>query len=117
MTVLIVTRHEGAKKWLLTKYNNVRIVDHFDIAMLGSVDLVVGVLPVQLIYEVNKRGIPFEALVLPNIAYSERGKTLSPKEMDDAGAKTLRVWVVTEDELFPSSDVLADCWTFNRCFD
>jgi CRISPR-associated protein Csx16 len=91
---IIVSRHEGAIKWVKSKMEgNSEVQEHFsqtDIAGLGEGDRVIGNLPLPLIAAVMEQGAEFYLIVLP-IARSERGTELSLSEMEAAGAKLIRV--------------------------
>jgi len=99
---VIVTRHEGAIKWIRAKGFDGEVVAHItekDIESLKPGDIVIGVLPLQLIAEILSRGAEFILLSLPAVAFSDRGKELSPEEMDKAGAKLYRVKSVQLEEV------------------
>lgn len=104
MTVYIVTRHEGAVRWLQSIGYEGQIVDHVDeefirnlkmgdtfIKNLKMGDTVVGVLPMPLVEAVLAQGAEFFLLALPQVAFSDRGREMSPEEMEKAGAQLFQV--------------------------
>ena len=93
---IIVSRHVGAIRWLKEKKDleNSEVAEHFsaeDIRDLTRGDKVYGTLPMPMVAEVLEREAEFFLIVLPGVAFSQRGNELSPDEMEKAGAKLLRV--------------------------
>ncbi len=86
MTTWFVTRHEGAKVW--AKQQGLIIdhsITHLNMNDIQSGDIIIGTLPINIIYAVNqKRGRYFHlSLELPP---ESRGKELSAEDMDEYGA-------------------------------
>lgn len=93
---IIVSRHAGAIRWLKEKKSleNSEIAEHFsaeDIQILAKGDKVYGTLPMPMVAEVLEQEAEFFLIVLPGVAFSQRGNELTPDEMEKAGAKLLRV--------------------------
>ena len=104
MREVVVTRHEGAKKWVCEKKGlaNAETVEHFsaeDIQNLREGDRVVGILPIPLVADVLRTGARFDLLVLPELSREQRGHELTPDEMDAAGAKLMRVTALEMEEV------------------
>lgn len=87
----IITRHEGAIRWLRSKGYDGVVIPHLIEGDIVEDGLYIGVLPIPLIKAILDRGSRFFLLNLPAIAFSERGNELSPEEMDRAGALLLEV--------------------------
>lgn len=93
---IIISRHAGAIAWLreVRGLKAAAVAENFsanDIQELNEGDRVVGTLPITLVVEVLAQGAIFDLIVLPRLALSQRGSELSPTEMNDAGAKLIRV--------------------------
>ena len=94
MKKIVISRHEGALDWLEKRLGDITPLAHFseeDIEALEAEDQVFGNLPLPLIDTILKKGAEFYLLSLPKIAFSERGKELTPEEMGEVGAKLIRV--------------------------
>lgn len=89
--VKIVTRHEGAKDFLRSKGYEGRVIEQFSPEMAEKGDLVIGVLPVQLIDEVLRRGARFISIIMPDVPEDMRGKELSPSQMEEFGARLVEI--------------------------
>ena len=92
MTRLIITRHAGAVEWLRRHHpalvEGAEVVSHFgpeEIARLGAGDAVIGVLPLGLVAELNKRGIR-TFLIDVRVPRELRGKELTAEDMEALGA-------------------------------
>jgi len=90
MSTKFVTRHPGALDWLKSQYPSIAesatTFSHFDVTKdVEAGDVVVGVLPVNLVADVCSRKARFIALqmVLPA---EMRGKELSEADMISCGA-------------------------------
>ena len=83
---IIVSRHEGAIAWLKSKGYEGEVMAQLDLSKIEENDIVIGTLPIPLIKEVMRKKAHFILLSLPSIAFSERGKDLSPRDMEAAGA-------------------------------
>lgn len=92
MTVIyIVTRHEGAVLWLRSKGYAGTVVPHLERGQIEGGNLYIGVLPIPMVKAVLDAGSRFLLLVLPGVAFSERGTSMTPEEMDLAGAHLIEV--------------------------
>ena len=81
MTIWFVTRHKGAVEWAKQEGIEVdRCVEHFDVNDVKKGDHVIGTLPVNLVFEVNKRGGRYFHLSI-NIPPEARGKELTANDM------------------------------------
>ncbi len=89
--IKIVTRHSGAIRWLQSRGIKGEIIEHLDPDEIKSGDEVYGILPVHLIHQLLEKGARVYLLVLPALAFSQRGQELSPDEMEEAGAKIVEV--------------------------
>jgi len=88
---LIVTRHAGAVKWLKSKGIKGINVYNLQEEDVEKGDKIYGVLPLTLVAKAIEKGAEVTLLMLPSIAYEDRGKELTPEEMDEAGAYMVRV--------------------------
>jgi putative CRISPR-associated protein (TIGR02620 family) len=98
MSTFIVTRHAGAIRWLNSSGITGEIISQWTDERTNQLvpgDLVVGVLPLPLIADVIRTGARFGLLILPAIAFSQRGQELSPEEMEHAGANVTEILSVT----------------------
>jgi len=87
----IVSRHAGTIAWLASKGVQGEVIAQASPEDFKPGDVIYGVLPVPLIAEALQRGARVILTVLPAVALGERGKELTPAEMDRAGAKLLEV--------------------------
>ena len=84
---LVVTRHAGAVEWLKAKgFSECEVVAHFAPSMVQSGDVVVGILPLNLVAEVNAKGGRFFALDM-NVPSELRGVEMTAQLMDELGAR------------------------------
>lgn len=98
MTTWFVNRHSGAVEWFASRGMAVdHVVDHIDPAVISAGDVVIGSLPVHLAAEICARGGRYFHLVL-NVPPDKRGAELTPREMDEYGARVreFRVWPADE---------------------
>jgi putative CRISPR-associated protein (TIGR02620 family) len=87
---LIVTRHQGLVEWLRRNGVEGEVVTHVDDPeMLRGKD-VYGMLP----YNLGALAKSVTIVSLPSLKLEQRGKDLTPEEMDAAGA-TLETFSVT----------------------
>jgi len=82
---LIVTRHSGVVEWLRQRGIEGEVVSHASPDTVRE-RVVYGVLPLHLAAEAEE----VIAIDLPNLRPDQRGKDLSPAEMDSAGARLRR---------------------------
>ncbi|MEW6651424.1 MAG: CRISPR-associated protein Csx16 [Chloroflexota bacterium] len=81
-TVIIVSRHAGAVEWLRQRNITGDVLTHVSSPEEIRGKTVVGALPLHLAAEAAKIG----AIDLPLLSPDQRGRDLSPQEMDRAGA-------------------------------
>lgn len=97
MTIWLVTRHAGAREWLLAQgsglsghglieYGLIEHVPHLDPARVEPGDIVVGTLPVHLAAQVCARGGRYFNLSL-DVPESLRGQELSAADLTRYGAR------------------------------
>jgi CRISPR-associated protein Csx16 len=87
MTTYFVSRHIGAKQWATEQGIQVDyLVDHLNIEELKTGDLVLGSLPVNLVSELNEKGVRYFHLTLP-LSENLRGKEISAELMGELEAK------------------------------
>jgi CRISPR-associated protein Csx16 len=92
MNEIIVSRHEGAVAWLREiKGVTGKVIPHFDEKVEVKGKKVYGTLPVHLIKQIIDREGEFYLINLPSVAFSQRGKELTPSEMEEAGAQLLKI--------------------------
>ena len=84
---LVVTRHAGAVEWLQNYgFADCEVVNHFTPEMIKAGDVVVGILPLNLVAEVNLKGGRFFALDLV-VPAELRGIEMTAEMMTRLGAK------------------------------
>lgn len=84
---LVVTRHAGAVEWLKAKgFEGCEVVSHFAPEMVQADDVVVGILPLNLVAEVNAKGGRFLALDM-NVPSELRGVEMTAQLMTELGAR------------------------------
>jgi len=89
--MIIVTRHAGAVEWLRRRGMTGQVIAQVNSPEEIRGQVVVGTLPLHLC-AVCARVISVD---LPGLRPEQRGKDLSPEEMEEAGAN-LRTYVVHE---------------------
>lgn len=89
--IYIVTRHEGAVEWLRSKGYEGSVTPHLEQGRITEGDVYVGVLPIPMVKTILDAGSRFILLVLPDVAYSQRGRSMTPEEMNRAGAHLIEV--------------------------
>jgi len=90
---LIVTRHAGLVEWLTRRGITGEVIQHVTSPALVAGRDVIGALPLHLAAEAASVTVVDMPLLTPE----QRGKDLTPEEMDEAGA-TLRRYVVRQEE-------------------
>lgn len=85
--VYFVSRHPGAIAWANRQRwaGGARFVAHLDIDSIAAGDTVIGTLPVQLVAAVCERRARYFHLVIA-LESQQRGKELTPAQLDAAGA-------------------------------
>lgn len=96
--ISIVTRHEGAVEWLRSKGYEGSVITHLEREQITGENIYIGVLPIPMVKTILDAGSRFLLLVLPDVAFSQRGMSMTPEEMDLAGAHLVEV---TKIELVP----------------
>ena len=79
---MIVTRHEGAVEWLAQRGITGKVFKHVEDPAFVAGKIVVGALPLHLAALTAKIG----SIDMPALRADQRGKDLTPAEMDAAGA-------------------------------
>lgn len=96
MTTYFVTRHPGALQWAAT--NQVAFDVHLshldDLSNLEMGDVVIGTLPINIVYQINQLGVRYIHLSL-EIPPSLRGVELDIAQLNACKA-TLEEFVVTQ---------------------
>lgn len=94
MTEYFVTRHAGASNWAkLHGFKDVKVVAHFDPAVVNEGDKVIGTLPIHLAAEVCEKKAEYHHLIL-NLPPEARGQEISADMMESYGA-TVEKFTVT----------------------
>lgn len=87
MSTWFVTRHPGAQLWALTQNLEVdHVVTHLDLAQLHANDVVIGILPIQMIADICALPAHYFHLVL-DVPAALRGVELSAEQMQGLGAR------------------------------
>ncbi len=95
MTTYFITRHQGAAQWAEQQGFNINhVVSHFDTQTVQKGDRVLGTLPVNLAAEVCTREGEYFHLSLETPP-EYRGKELTPKQMDEFGARLTRFYITS----------------------
>jgi CRISPR-associated protein Csx16 len=89
--IYIVTRHEGAVEWLRSKGYDGSILPHLEHEQIAGENTYIGVLPIPMVKAILDAGSRFLLLSLPDVAFSQRGASMTPAEMDLAGAHLTEV--------------------------
>lgn len=91
---IVVSRHPGAIEWIKRQgIEGDEVLEHVaeeDIARLRAGDRIVGTLPVTLVARLCDRGVICEILSL-DMDQSDRGRELSARDLEAAGARLVRV--------------------------
>jgi putative CRISPR-associated protein (TIGR02620 family) len=91
MERLIIARHAGAVEWLRRNGIKGQVVAHVDDPEILEDKHVYGVLPLYL----AARARSITEIAMPGLTPEQRGKELTPEEMDEAGAR-LQTYFVTQ---------------------
>ncbi len=88
MAYYLVSRHHGAVEWMdYMGYHYDRHLTHLhDYAMLNSGDTVIGSLPINIVADLNERGVCYQHLSL-YVPESLRGMELSAVQLSELDAK------------------------------
>lgn len=87
MSVYFVSRHPGAREWVVRQGIAVdRVVEHLDLAEVGTGNVVVGTLPVHLAAEICARGARYLHLSL-DLPPEQRGLELTAEDMQRFNAR------------------------------
>jgi CRISPR-associated protein Csx16 len=81
LDTVIVTRHRGAVEWLAAKGISGQIIEHADPEDVRGKH-VIGNLPLYLAALADRVSV----IDMPNLTPEQRGKDLTPAEMDSSGA-------------------------------
>ena len=97
MTVLFISRHPAALEWAEQEGIHFdRLLPHLEPVQITPGDVVIGSLPVNLAYEVCRRGARYRHLTL-DLTPRLRGVELSAEEMRQCRAR-LEEFIVTKVE-------------------
>ena len=97
--VIAVTRHNSTPAWLLKKGIEVdEVIPHLDVSAVSKGDFVVGNLPVQMAYDVIKKGATYCNLSL-DMPFELRGKELTLEEIERCEPKLEIFDVSLRDEI------------------
>ncbi len=87
MTIYFVTRHPGAKDWAESEGIKVdACLEHLEMDLVKSGDSVLGTLPINLVAELNAKGIRYYHLTL-SMPPELRGQEITKEIMKKLGAK------------------------------
>jgi len=87
MTVFFITRHPAALDWAEEEGIHFdRLLPHLQLEEIAADDLVIGSLPVNLAYEVCRRGARYQHLTL-DLTPQLRGRELSAEQMRHCRAR------------------------------
>ena len=97
MTVLFISRHPAALEWAEQEGIHFdRLLPHLELQEIAKGDVVIGSLPVNLAYEVCRRGARYRHLAL-DLTPGLRGIELSAEQMRQCQAR-LEEFMVTKTE-------------------
>ena len=96
MKAVIVSRHAAAIEFCrefckAQDLKEVDVKDHIEKQDIESYDIFIGILPIQYIFEIEKKGKAAFALILPSVPKELRGKELTIEQMKEFGARIVRV--------------------------
>ena len=88
MKILVVTRHTATCNWLKTRLaeHDLHFTAHFTAEMTEGFEVVVGILPINLVADLNARGIRF-FMVTMEVPAELRGKELTEEQMVECNVK------------------------------
>lgn len=83
MTTYFVTRHAGALKWAKLKklQFDVHLLHLSNFDQLQANDIIIGTLPINIVYELNRRAVRYVHLSL-DIPAELRGAELTAEQLD-----------------------------------
>jgi CRISPR-associated protein Csx16 len=100
MSVYFVTRHAGAKAWAESEGLKIdACIEHLEMDQITAGDTILGTLPINLVAELNAKGIRYFHLILP-LPVELRGQEITKEIMKKLGAK-MQEYKVTEIGLEP----------------
>lgn len=87
MTAYFITRHTGALSW--AEANQVQYDEHLlhlhDLSFLKSGDVIIGTLPINIVYQINQMGVRYIHLSL-EIPPKLRGIELNVEQLNECKA-------------------------------
>ncbi len=87
MTTLFVSRHPGAIEWIKSQGITIdQWVTHLDINEIKQGDLVIGNLPIPMVFTINQKGARYLHLAV-EVPASMRGRELTSTDLATLGAK------------------------------
>lgn len=93
--VLIITRHQATVEWIkstLFDTDTVQVSNHYTPGMEEGAAYVVGILPVNLIADLCRKGVRYYQVVM-DVPEEFRGKELTIEQMDEFGARLVEYYV------------------------
>lgn len=84
MSIYFITRHTGALAWAKQKHLQYDVhLEHLsDLSLLKTGDLVIGTLPINIVYELNVQGVRYIHLSL-QIPAELRGVELNAQQLEE----------------------------------
>lgn len=94
MTIYLITRHPGAIAWAKAAGVDYDLhTEHLlDLDSFVAGDVVIGTLPINMVYELNCRDVRYKHLSL-NIPPHLRGHELSVEQLEECGARLEEYYV------------------------
>ncbi|ART83436.1 CRISPR-associated protein Csx16 [Oceanisphaera profunda] len=95
MITYFITRHPGALQWAKQKklHYDVHVEHLLSLSLLNKGDTVVGTLPINLVYQINQKGVIYVHLSL-EIPPALRGVELTAEQLDNCKATLERYEVI-----------------------
>lgn len=96
MTCWFVTRHKGAQHWIQqnTQIQVDSFVEHIQLKDIHAGDVVIGILPMDMVAQLCAKGVRFLNLVM-DLREQDRGQELSAQDMVARNARLIEVKVWT----------------------
>lgn len=95
MATYFISRHPAARTWIKQQSMTIDVwLDHLYISQINPGDCVIGILPLQTVFELCQLGITYYQLCI-DVPSERRGQELSLEEMCQFNAR-LRQFVVSE---------------------
>ena len=110
MTTYLVSRHPASVEWIEQQGFTINhFLNHFDdthLTQLKPGDIVMGILPMQIVADINQKGAHYYHLTL-NIPFEYRGKELTQADLIRFGAtlteyQVKKIKEITQNAKIPS---------------